>query len=134
MFKFITLFFITTSCAIKHHVQVGDIQRVPNKKLVPFELLVSETGVNLKEAGDILSAATKDQNRASELADIISMFQMGPTTGHMVFNEKYADNIPKLLTKKCSSGKATGLLMIRETNKYPVVSGEIIKIKGYCVQ
>ena len=134
MFKFITLFALLSSCATKHHVQLGDIERVPGKKLVPFTVLLSQTGVNIKEAASIVSGVTRDNGRAQEIASIISLFQMGPRTGQMVFNEKYADAVPKLITAKCSSGKVTGLLMIRETNKYPVVSGEIIKITGFCVK
>lgn len=124
---------LLASCAIKHHVQVGDIERKPGKKLKPFEVLISETGVNIEEAGKVISALTKDNDRASEIAKTVAMFQMGPRTGNHVFNEKYADVVPELILKKCPSGKVTGLLMIRETNKYPVVSGEIIKVTGYCL-
>ncbi len=134
MLKLMALGILLSSCAIKHHVQVGDIERVPGKKLVPFKLLVSQTGVNLKEGASIISGITRDNGRASQAAEIISLFQMGPRTGQLVFNEKYADVVPKLITAKCPSGKVTGLLMLRETNKYPVVSGEIIKITGYCVK
>jgi hypothetical protein len=133
MVKHLILIIIISSCAIKHHVQVGEIKRKPGKKLIPFEVLLSETGVNIEEAADLISAVTKDQGRAQEIADIISMFQVGPRTGNHVFNEKYADVIPKLIMKKCPSGNVTGLLMIRESNKYPVVSGEIVKVKGYCL-
>ena len=124
---------LLASCAIKHHVQISDIERRPGKKLEPFEVLISETGVNIEEAGKIISDLTKDNDRANEIAKTIAMFQMGPRTGNHVFNEKYADVIPELVLKKCPSGKVTGLLMIRETNKYPVVSGEIIKVTGYCL-
>lgn len=134
MFKFIAVFILLSSCAIKHHVQLGDIERVPGKKLVPFNLLLSQTGVNIDEAAGIISGVTRDNGRAKDIAAIISLFQMGPRTGELVFNEKYADAVPKLITAKCPSAKVTGLTMVRETNKYPVVSGEIIKITGFCVK
>lgn len=133
MGKILVLLFLT-SCAIKHHVQVGDIDRVPGKSLKPFKILLSETGVNLKQAAQLMSAVTRDNQRAEKVQEIISMFQMGPRTGNHVFDEKYADIVPKLVLKECPTGKVTGLLMIRETNKYPVVSGEIVKITGYCVR
>jgi len=123
-----------SSCAIKHHVQVGDIKRAPGKKLAPFEILLSETGFDVQQAGDLVSAVTKDQGRAQEIADMIAMFQIGPRTGAPVFNETYADVLPKLILKKCPTGKVTGLLLIRESNQYPVVSGEIVKVKGYCLK
>lgn len=134
MLKYLLTAMLLSSCAIKHHVQVGDIERVPGKKLTPFKVLISEQGVDIESAGKILSTVTNDSGRAKELADIIGMFQMGPRTGNTVFNEKYADVIPTLILEKCPTGKVTGLLMVRESNKYPVVSGEIVKVTGYCVQ
>lgn len=132
MFKVFTFFLLLSSCAIQHHVQVGDIERTRHSQLRPFDIKVSETGVNVEEAGDILSGLTRDNGRAKEIADIIAMFQMGPKTGNPVFNEKFADIIPSLILKKCPSARVTGLLMIRETAKYPVVSGEIVRITGLC--
>ncbi|MBD65906.1 MAG: hypothetical protein CME62_11910 [Halobacteriovoraceae bacterium] len=128
------IFILVSSCAIKHHVQVGDIAPMDSEKSKPFEVLLSETGVNLEQASDLITAATKDGGRAQEVQNIISMFQVGPRTGNPVFNEKYADVLPELILKECPSGKVTGLLMIRETNSYPVVSGEIVKVRGYCLQ
>ena len=131
--KLISLLILLSSCAVSHHVQVGEIERPKGKDLKPFEILVSETGFNVQEAGELMSAVTKDQGRSQEIANIIALFQVGPTTGKQVYNEKYADVIPDLILKKCPTGKVTGLLMIRESNQYPVVSGEIVKITGYCI-
>ena len=134
MLRYFAIMMIISSCAIKHHIQVGDIERVPGKKLIPFKVLLSETGVNIKEAGKLISAVTNDQNRGEKIAQIISLFQMGPRTGNLIYNEKYADVLPELILTKCPSGKITGLTMVRESNKYPVVSGEIIKLTGFCVK
>lgn len=125
---------LLSSCAIKHHVQVGDIERQKGETLTPFDIKLSETGVNLKEAGKLISAVGNDGGQAKKIANIISMFQMGPRTGNHVFNDKYADVFPELILTKCPSGKVTGLMMIRETNKYPVVSGEIVRVTGYCIK
>jgi hypothetical protein len=100
-----------------------------------FEILVSETGINLQEASDIGKLFTSDKKTKSDMQainDIISAFQMGPRTGNMVFNDKYADVVVPALMNKCPSGRITGLMSIRETAKYPVVSGEIVKLIGYC--
>ncbi len=133
--KAIILLLLVSSCAIKHHVQVSDIDKTPpGKKARPFKVILSETGVNLKEAAKIISAVTQDNQRAERIQKIIAMFQMGPRTGNHVFNEKYADVIPELILKECPSAHVTGLLSVRETNKYPVVSGEIVKITGYCIE
>lgn len=122
-----------SSCAILHHTQVGEIDN--RKRGKPFELLVSETGVNIKEARDILKATSKSKQakQMDDLAGIISLFQMGPRTGNMVFDDSYADEILELIAQECPSGKVTGLNSIRETAKYPVVSGEIVKVTGYCL-
>ena len=131
--KLFIMLALFSSCAIRHHVQVGELDRPNGKKLTPFEVLISETGFNVQEAGELMSAITKDQGRSEEISNIIAMFQVGPTTGKQVYNEKYADILPELVLKKCPSGKVTGLLMVRESNQYPVVSGEIVKITGYCI-
>ena len=132
MLRILIISIILSSCAISHHVQVGDIVRTGKGKLTPFDIKLSQTGVNIKEAANVVSAVTKDNNRAQKIAEIIALFQMGPKTGNPVFNEKYADQVPKVILEKCPSGKVTGLLMIRETAKYPVVSGEIVRVTGYC--
>lgn len=130
--KLIILLFINAGCAVIHHVQVGDIDYKKGYKRVPIELKISEVGVDLAEAADIAGDFTKSEQLKS-LSDIISLFQMGPRTGKPVFNEKYADLVAKGLYKRCPSGNITGLISVREMNSYPVVSGEIVKIKGYCL-
>lgn len=125
------------SCAFLHHAQLGEIRHKKNHVRMPFEIKVSETGVDMKEAADLAGALSNGNDAAGtakEIADIVSMFQMGPRTGKPVYNEKYADGIAKAIYQKCPSGEITGLVMIREMASYPVVSGEIIKVKGYCLQ
>lgn len=134
--KLLPILFLLQSCAIIHHVQIGEIRHKKNHVKMPFELKVSETGFDVKEAGDLaqsLSGSSEDTT-AKKIADAIGMFQMGPRTGKPIYNDKYADNLAKAIYQKCPSGDITGLTMIREMASYPVVSGEIIKIKGYCLQ
>lgn len=136
------LFFLTLAllqgCAYVHHTQVGDVLSSPGHVPIPFEILISETGVNVQEIGAISNAAIADNNAANNLgaaALIISLFQMGPRTGNAVWTgDEYADKTYMALYEKCPSGQITGLHSTRETSKYPVVSGEIIKIKGYCLE
>lgn len=123
------------SCAILHSTQITDIDSATVKNGSRFNILLSETGVNLKEASKIAQAITNDQKTRQDIKElnaIISLFQMGPTTGNMVFNDTYADYVVDLLRAKCPSGKISGLMSIRETAKYPVVSGEIVRLVGYC--
>lgn len=121
-----------TGCAVLHHAQVGEIDnRNPSMKW--FDVKVSETGINVKEAGKIVDAMSRSKD-GSAIADIIQMFQFGPRTGNPVFNENYARNIVDLVLNECPSGKVTGVTSIREMRKYPVVSGEIVKVTGWCIQ
>ena len=127
---------MTSSCAWLHHVQVGEIDNSGHGKLRAFELKVSESGINFEEAGRIaksLNGSAAGRKDVDNITNAIGMFQMGPRTGNIVFNDTYAKNIVNDIYKECPSGQVTGLVSIRESRKYPVISGEIIKIKGYCV-
>lgn len=128
--------FLLSSCAFLHSVHISDIDSKIVNEGTKFEVLVSETGLNLQEATNTAKVFTNDQKTKGDMQkvnDIISMFQMGPRTGNMVFNDTYADNLFKTLKEKCPKGQISGLMSIRETAKYPVVSGEIVKITGYCL-
>ncbi len=121
-----------------HHTQVGEIKSHSDFESIPFEVLVSETGFNLQEAGKIGAAVLHDKKAGDNLealTAIIGLFQMGPRTGEPVWSsDTYADKVFVGLYEKCPSGQITGLTSIREMNKYPVVSGEIVKITGFCLK
>lgn len=124
------------SCAKLHHVQVGDIDATQGGTMTPFELKVSETGVNFEEAGRVLDALGGSKGRAGigeKASGYLGMIQMGPHTGEPVFSDKYAANLARDIYKECPSGRITGVMSIRETRKYPVISGEIVKVTGYCL-
>ena len=129
--------FLLTQCAIMFKYQLGDIKS-SGSELVPFEVIVSERGFNLEEAGSVSQAmmkASKNSEAAKHLQtiqDIIALFQFGPRTGNPVFNDDYADVIYQEIDNQCPSGQITGLAIVRESNKYPIVSGEIVKVTGYC--
>ena len=97
---------------------------------------MSETGIDLGEATKIGQSLTRNKKAGEQMQavnDIISLFQMGPRTGNLVYNDSYAEGLLLRLYETCPSGKITGLSSIRESRKYPVISGEIVKITGYCV-
>jgi hypothetical protein len=117
-------------------VQVGEVNDDEKFTLRPFEVKVSETGVDFEEAGKIAKAFTGSKaakKSIDQINDIIQLFQQGPRTGIPVFSETYAQNIIHDLYKECPTGQITGLVSIREMRKYPVISGEIVKVKGYCM-
>lgn len=125
---------ILTGCASLYHVQVGEIDnRTP---LTPFEVMVSETTVSLDDLKSISNATMNERNsaQANDILSFIQMFQMGNTTGTPVYNHQYVDRLYARLLDQCPSGQITGLTMVREAREYPVIKGEIIKIKGFCRQ
>lgn len=123
------------SCAQLHHVQIGEIVSHPEYVQKPFDIKISESGINLGEAAEVSKIfLNKERHKdADDVAAIIGLFQMGPSTGNPVYVKDYAKNLIQLLYEKCPSGKITGLMSIRESRKYPVVSGEIVRVTGYCL-
>jgi len=130
------ILFSASGCAVLHHVQVGEVDGRTNVVSTPIDIKVSETGINLGEAKDIAKGLSRNKQTQKDLDDleaIVSLFQQGPRTGNPVYSETYAKDLILELYKVCPSGRITNLMAIRETRKYPVISGEIIKIKGSCI-
>lgn len=119
-------------CASLYHVQVGEIDnRTP---LTPFEVAVSETTVSLDDVKQVSSVLMNDKGakQTNDALSFIQMFQMGNSTGTPVYSHTYVDHLRDRLLEACPSGQITGLTMIREARDYPVIKGEIVKIKGFC--
>lgn len=134
MSKLIILLLLS-SCAIIHKHQVQDIDSkiLKGKR---FEFLISETGVEITEGvrlAGVLSGNKNTNRSAQGLANIIGLFQMGPRTGNPVYSLEFAKGLNKKIAEACKGKELSGLTFLREMNKYPVVSGEIIKIAGYCL-
>ncbi len=132
-----SLSLLVTGCAQLHHVQLSDISnRTNSSPSKQIDIKLSETGVNLQEIADIAKAfsrSDKSSQQIQEVQNIIALFQMGPVTGNPVYVENYWRGVPQMLEAECPSGRITGVTSIRETRKYPVVSGEIVRIKATCL-
>lgn len=131
----VALLFGASGCAVLHHVQIGEIDNREGKR-VPFDVMVSETGINLQEATDVARVFSKTRRSDKQLdmvENIVRFTQVGTKTGNPVFVEDYARRINEAVLEKCPSGRITGLVSIRESAKYPIVSGEIVRVKGYCI-
>ena len=123
------------SCVYLHKAQLGEIDDRPGWESTSFEVKVSETGVNIEEVGALLKTIGKANTQDTDSAfGVVKLFQLGPVTGQPVYNESYAENILMLIREKCPTGKVSGLSSIRETRRYPAISGEIVKITGYCLR
>jgi hypothetical protein len=124
-----------SGCAALHHVQIADVE-ADNNKGSPIDIKVSETGVSLDEAAAIAKGVARSQAGKEAIGDIqaiVSLFQQGPITGAPVYVETYASKILDLLREACPQGRVTNLVSTREMRKYPVVSGEIVKMTGRCI-
>ncbi len=133
-----SLFFVVVSmfffvgCALLHHVQLAEVDNSQGAGR-RIEVIVSEIGINLHEAALLADVLRRDtRGSASRMAAFVAMFQYGPRTGNLVYNPLYADELRPLLIKECPSQRLSGLMSIREQNKYPLVSGEIVKVTGWC--
>lgn len=121
-------------CAVLHHVQVGEIDNRKKYDLKPIEIKVSEMGVDLNDVRNISKGLMdKDSGKKTDEAlQFLQYFQMGPHTGAGVYSIEYIKDIQAKLLSQCPNGFLTGILSIRETREYPVIKGEIVKIKAYC--
>ena len=130
---FLACFFLP-ACAYLHHIQLGDIDNRSSFERIPVSVKVSENGINLNEASNLLKHTGSKAQEARKGLFLLSLFQMGPVTGNPVYNDEYADNILDLLRSQCKGGRLTALNSIREMQKYPVISGEIVKLTAYCLR
>ncbi len=131
-------FILMFGCMQLHNVQYEDIDTTRNGK--KFEIVITETGFSSDEAADVAQGSYKMANMGQESDEIemirlfLEMSQFGPKTGDPVFDDRFADNIEKEILKKCPSGNVINLAFIRETKDSPIVSGEMVRIKGECIQ
>lgn len=122
-------------CANAHHVQVSDIDSTQGR-LEPFELRLNATGISVSDGAAVakaLSDSPATRRKIDQLETIIALTQMGPKTGDPTLSDDWADAAAHQLLARCPSGRITGLTTLRETMNYPVISGEIVTIKGYCI-
>ena len=126
---------LTSACASLHSYEVDDIDSSQGS-LTPFEVKVDDTGINLHQAFEVGEALADDKSaKRLDTADhIVALFQVGPSTGNPTLNDTWADGLVAAIRDRCASGRVTGVTTVRETNSYPVVSGEIVAIRGYCIQ
>jgi len=122
-------------CAVLHSAQVGDIdsQTVLNGKR--FEIKMVEVGVDIDGTSDFASDIGGRYGREKEtdaIGDGVKISNLGPTTGNPVFRVDYSDALIERIKWECPSGKVSGLMSVRETAKYGLVSGEYVTLVGYC--
>jgi len=111
-------------------------RRLPPAGGQAFDTKVNETGFDVKEATDIAGAIGGKNSGLGKAGrtvnNLYSLVSFGPTTGNHVLNAEYADAIGEQSQNACAPEKTIGVVSVRETMKYPVLSGEIVKVEGLC--
>ena len=128
-------FLVLGGCSQLHHVHIGDIDQSQGR-LTPFTIEVNELGFDAAKAAEIGAGVAKSASTSEDLefvALILAISNFGPKTGNPVYNDAYADQVLSEVIKVCPSKKITGLTSVREATNVGPVSGEVVRIKGYCI-
>ena len=128
---FLALLPASAGCVSLHHAQLDEID-AQQGRLQPFEIHVSETGVNTKAVGTVASIALHSP-KPSQVASLVALFQFGPKTGDVVFDDRFADGVALAILDRCPSARVTGLVSLRESTKYYAISGEYVTVRGFCI-
>ena len=128
-------FLLIGGCSQLHHVHIGDIDQSQGP-LTPFTIQVNELGFDAAKAAGIGAGAAKSASTSKDLelvAFILAISNFGPKTGNPVYNDAYAEQLLAEVIKACPSKKLTGLTSVREATNVGPVSGEVVRINGYCI-
>lgn len=125
----VVLFAPSLGCASLHAYDIGETDL--SRPTRPIEVAVDETGISIQQATAV-AAAVGDRKKAKRAGTIAELLNYGPNTGNSVLDPKYADGVVAELYRQCPSGRITGVISVRESRSYPVISGEIVKIKALC--
>lgn len=128
-------FLLIGGCSQLHHVHIGDIDQSQGT-LTPFTIKVNELGFDLAKTVEIGAEVAKSSSTSEDLelvAFILAISNFGPKTGNPVYNDAYADKVLAEVIKVCPSKKLTGLTSVREATNVGPVSGEVVRINGYCI-
>lgn len=126
--------FLLMGCAQVHHAQIGDIDLRPGYTRERFEIKVSEEAIEIKNANLAARSLTLQSAReTNDFARLFTVVQMGPRTGSATLSSSYGRDLYSIVRKGCVRGWPTDLVIERESNSYPGISGEIIRILGNCL-
>ena len=125
---------LLAACARLDHVQIGEIDQTQGT-LIPFNVQVSQFGFEAAAAAELGRAVSKGRTaeQFQQLRDILALMNMGPRTGNPVYDEEYADKVLDYIYAECPTGKITGLTSVREAKSFGAVSGEIVRLSGFCI-
>ncbi len=124
-----------SSCSQLYHYQLGDIDQSQGG-LRAFSVQVNQLGIDVSHAAKLGAELVKGEQRQrlKQVEFLVALTNMGPRTGQPVYDDNYADKIMDYVMGQCPSGKVTGISSYREALSSRVISGEIVSIRGYCIE
>jgi hypothetical protein len=130
----LSLFFLG-GCSQLHHVHIGEIDQSQGS-LSPFSIKVNELGFDVAKTVEIGAEVAKSASTSEDLelvAFILARSNFGARTGNPGYKDSNAEQVMSEVIKACPSKKITGLTSIREATNVGPVSGEVVRIDGYCI-
>jgi hypothetical protein len=128
-------FLLMGGCSQLHHIHIGDIDQSQGT-LTPFTVEVNELGFDAAKTIKIGADVTNSTSTSEDLeflAFILAISNFGPKTGNPVYNDTYATQLYYEVIKACPSKNITGLTSVREAKHAGPISGEVVRINGYCI-
>ena len=123
------------ACMKMHAIQIGEIEAQSVRDGERFEIKLGALGFSAGELGDLASLAARskqDRDAIGLITAIIELTQQGPRTGEPVFDPRFADRLHREILDRCPSGDISGLMTVRESGDYTGITGEIVKVVGFC--
>lgn len=127
-----------SGCAVMHRTTIGERLLDSETQPTEVEVITSAIGVDtqglseLSQDGLRSSGSSSGQQLAGLIAFVTWATSQSPRTGEPTATDDWAEaNIPRLRAQ-CTGGTLTGLQVVRESARYPYVSGEIVRVKGQC--
>ncbi|MBK6686899.1 MAG: hypothetical protein IPG45_20700 [Deltaproteobacteria bacterium] len=127
-----------SGCAVMHRTTIGERFNDADTANTDVDVITSAIGVDTQGLSELSQDSLRSSGGSSgqQLAGIVAFVtwatSQSPRTGEPTATDDWAEaNIPRL-REQCVGGTLTGLQVVRESARYPYVSGEIVRVKGQC--
>jgi hypothetical protein len=126
-------------CATVHRATISEI-RPAGERGGEMDVKLSEMGFDVQGAAKTTRYLTarhgnKNAQSAGAILDfVVAMSSWAPKTGNPTVSDLWADGSYDELKRRCPNGRVSNVMVVRESAKYPLVSGEIVRIKADCAR
>ncbi len=128
-----------SSCATLYRATISEIRPVKSAA-EEVDIKASEMGFDVKGAASLTRGlanryGNKNAKSAGGILDFaVAMSSWAPATGNPTLREDWSDAVATELRQRCQGGRVENLTVLREAASYPLVSGEIVRVKAYCAR